>query len=493
MLNRTQPIFTTGGLTTRLIAITLALILPGFVRAAPDNAAFLGTANPLAIHQALRNGDIGLLRDLLINGDPALVQTPVGRGARPLHVAASLDQADAAELLIQYGAGVEDQTEGGFTPLHWAAGRNAVETAKVLIAHGANVDAASAAGIRPLHWAAQRNAVGMVELLLAAGARADVETLSGALPIHLAHMGQSESAALLIAERMIAQEMDEEKEPGITTAASHLPQDAIAVPTAAPLAPAPSSDPAPAAPASAAPPDVYITREGSTMGQALVVAIGLGENLVFEWIEPLKLWAGKYEVTNGQFRRFRPGHTSRARENISLDGNDQPVVYVSWHDAQAFCEWLNRTYRDRLPKGFTFRLPSSVEWTQLARCGDQRMYPWGNRWPPAYGNYSDLTAREHLAAWNGIAGYTDGFAVTAPVTQSGINEWGLYGVGGNVWEWCLDDYPGDKRYKIRRGGSWDFDPEPSLRIDMIGFDRPDVRDDTIGFRVVATMAERAGR
>jgi formylglycine-generating enzyme required for sulfatase activity len=77
--------------------------------------------------------------------------------------------------------------------------------------------------------------------------------------------------------------------------------------------------------------------------------------------------------------------------------------------------------------------------------------------------------------------------VTCPVSQSGYNEWGIYGLAGNVWEWCLDWYTAKREYRVRRGGSWDFDTEPNLRINTIGFDRPEVRDDTIGFRVVASM------
>lgn len=492
----------------------------------PSWAADPSTQNAQALHEAVRSGDVGYLKDLLVNGDPALVGATVGRGSTPLHVAASLNLAEVAELLLDHGATVDSRTEGGFSPLHWAAGRDAAEVARLLIAHGADIEAESAAGIRPLHWAATRNATRVIELLLAAGASPTAESKSGATPLHWAYMGKSEAAALLIAERIVTLDMEAEgtnalatlpgeadaQPPAAPTADSDdalmadaegtnapatLPGAADAQPTAAPtadsndalmaeyaaLVPAVNTGALAAAEAT----DIYISREGSSLGKALIVSIGIGETLVFEWIPALKLWAGKYEVTNGQYRRFRPAHSSGAREKITLDGNDQPVVSINWHEAQAYCEWLNRTYRDRLPKGFVFRLPYAVEWTLLARCGEKRIYPWGNAWPPAYGNFSDLTAREQLASWNGISGYVDGFAVSCPVSQSGMNEWGIYGMGGNVWEWCLDDYPNDPRYKVRRSGSWDFDPEPSLRLSMLGFDRPDVRDDTIGFRIVASM------
>ena len=55
------------------------------------------------------------------------------------------------------------------------------------------------------------------------------------------------------------------------------------------------------------------------------------------------------------------------------------------------------------------------------------------------------------------------------------NKLGLYDMHGKVWEWCDDWYDRGKRYRVRRGGSWDFDGEPNLRILALGFDRPEVR------------------
>lgn len=476
--------------------------------------------SPLAIHQAVRTNDIGYLQDLVINGDPSLVNAVLGRGVTPLHVAAVQDRDEAAELLLQHGAEVNAKTTTGFTPLHWAASRNARATADVLLRHGADVNARSSTGITPLHWAAIHAATNVIPLLLDAGAEPEAETDSGAQPLHWAYLGKSDESAMLIADRIVTLEMESEKTNVVQMAEEPAPEAApvedlepmevATEPAAAETvagevaeAPMPSAEevPAPETPetptdavAEVKPPepqppktDIYITRTGETKGQALIVNIGLGETIVLEWVSSLKLWVGKHEISNGQFRRFRPTHNSRFRENFTLDGNDQPVVYVSWQDAQDFCEWLNRTYRDRLPRGFEFRLPYAAEWTLLARCGENRKYPWGNRWPPTYGNLADLTAHEKLVEWHGISGYDDGFPVTCPVSQSGVNEWGLYGMAGNVWEWCLDAYPGDGRYKMRRGGSWDFDTEPNLRVSAIGFDRPEVRDDTIGFRIVASM------
>jgi len=158
---------------------------------------------------------------------------------------------------------------------------------------------------------------------------------------------------------------------------------------------------------------------------------------------------------------------------------------VTWKQAQEYCDWLNNNYKSILPAGFEFRLPTSAEWVAIAKCGTDRAYPWGDNMPPDYGNYSDLTARENLPDWKGLNKYNDGHVVTCPVQDSGNNEWGIYGLAGNVWEWCSDWFDSDKRFKVRHGGSWDFDPEEALMIDYKGFDRANASYDNIGFRVVA--------
>jgi formylglycine-generating enzyme required for sulfatase activity len=157
---------------------------------------------------------------------------------------------------------------------------------------------------------------------------------------------------------------------------------------------------------------------------------------------------------------------------------------VSWNQAHAYCEWLNRAFADKVPKGATFRLPTDAEWMTVAKAGDDRIYPWGNSWPPEYGNFSDLTARRELPSWEGIAHYDDGFAVTCPVYASGANAAEIFGLAGNVWEWCEDWYDDARRYKVRHGGCWDFDTKDNVRIDSRGLDQPDASYDTIGFRVV---------
>ncbi|MBI3986026.1 MAG: SUMF1/EgtB/PvdO family nonheme iron enzyme [Lentisphaerae bacterium] len=171
------------------------------------------------------------------------------------------------------------------------------------------------------------------------------------------------------------------------------------------------------------------------------LAIDLGDGVTMElvWIPNLyslaERWVGKYEVTNGEYRKFKADHDSGECKGQSLNGDRQPVVAVNFEDAKAFANWLSEREEKagRLPKGYYYRLPSEDAWLTFAQCGDGREYPWGNSWPPKYGNYADETIGEVLGKdWGIIFGYRDGYALTCPVEESGKNDWGLCGVGGNV-------------------------------------------------------------
>ncbi len=83
-------------------------------------------------------------------------------------------------------------------------------------------------------------------------------------------------------------------------------------------------------------------------------------------------WLGKYEVTNTQYRMFKPSHDSGNYESNNLNGDTQPVVKVSWNDAVAFAEWLSQK------TGKTFKLPTEAEWEYAARAGTQTARYWGD-------------------------------------------------------------------------------------------------------------------
>jgi formylglycine-generating enzyme required for sulfatase activity len=139
-----------------------------------------------------------------------------------------------------------------------------------------------------------------------------------------------------------------------------------------------------------------------------------------------------------------------------------PAVKVSWFDAVAFCKWLTEKEHDEnlIEDREAYRMPTDSEWsmavglmnesgpTPEARDGKiKNEFPWGKQWPAPNdaGNYSGTSGRRRSA--------------TLPVGNFKSNSIGLYDIGGNVWEWCLDTYKGDntatgRDWGVLRGGSW---------------------------------------
>ena len=432
----------------------------------------LGSA-PLdaSLHQAVRTRDIEALDQLLQSASRREINEVERDGVTALHIAAAMGQVDIIDKLIQAGAEINKATGTGFTPLHWAVSRNQDGAVAALLAAGAAASPVANSGITPLHWAASRGNTALVAALIESGADIHALTESGHSPLHVAlRRDAANPVAILLAEATAVQEI----KTGRQFPTRRLPDS-----------PEMDYDMDEDKDLDLADPDVVPTEiPQPERGTILSVSIGMGEEIEFVWIEQLGIWVGRYEITNGQFRRYNPRHDSGRYEGLSLNDARQPVARVTWYEAAAYSEWLSENFADRIPAGMHFRLPTNREWTIIASAGDGRRYPWGDEWPPRYGNYSDSSARRELSEWRGIDGYDDGFIVSAPVESSGMNEWGIYGLGGNVWEWMLDWFDETAQFKSRRGASWDFDRRESLAISWIGFDRPNVRYHNIGFRVV---------
>jgi formylglycine-generating enzyme required for sulfatase activity len=479
------------------VALLVALLLAPQIQAA-DRAA--------DIFAAVRSNDLARAENILRTVSPTSMEIRIGDGITPLHIAAAKNLKEMTSLLLRNGADPDVATAGGFTPLHWAASKNAADAAEVLIKGGANINAATPQGITPLHWAASNNATNVIKLLIVCGADMQTKTTGGFAPLHWALMRDANEAAFIIAYKAASDDIGEAsnamaratsaREAAATKTEVASTNEVAPVAETAAVAPVPEE----AVESAREKESVDKTEEEiaalsqslpiTTADEDLIVPLGRGEELVFMRLKGLDIWGGKYEITNGQYRRYKQDHSSKFREKFSLDAKDQPVVYVSWDEAKAYCKWLNKNYGDRLPLKCEFRLPAEKEWIAFARCGDNRKYQWGDEMPPKYGNYSDLAAKQKLSNWRGINNFNDGFVVSCPVEESGANEWGLCGVGGNVWEWCEDWHDTGKKYKVRHGGSWDYDAEEDLTVEARGFDRPDARDDTIGFRVVVALKDR---
>ena len=231
---------------------------------------------------------------------------------------------------------------------------------------------------------------------------------------------------------------------------------------------------------------------------------------------------GKYTVTKDEFAAFAretgfhshgcevyDGHTwiGGGGNNWLVPGYDQtgrdPVVCVSWDDAQAFVFWLNEKIGKQTvnnhQNGWHYRLPSEAEWEYAARAGTGTSRYWGDDSSAQclYANGADLTAKllfPNLPA----ALCDDKFVRTAPVGTFRPNSWGLFDMLGNVFQWVEDcwhhDYFGapsdgtawtsrDCRQHTARGGAWVTPPEFITTYGRIKFP-PDKRVGDFGFRVV---------
>ncbi|WP_447970848.1 formylglycine-generating enzyme family protein [Nitrospira sp. M1] len=198
-------------------------------------------------------------------------------------------------------------------------------------------------------------------------------------------------------------------------------------------------------------------------------------------------WIDEFEVTNHQYLEFvestghrKPGPPSRYAKNMTnLRGLNQPVTYVSWADANAYCEWKGK------------RLPTEAEWEKAMRGTDGRTWPWGNNLGKDFAN---------------LGGVQDGFEFTAPVGSfpQDRSVFGVFDGAGNLMEWTdnwyveqlystlveSDSSTVSRTYKTLRGGGY-TNRGVDLRITSRMFMVPDFRDETIGFRCVSSQ-ENAG-
>jgi formylglycine-generating enzyme required for sulfatase activity len=129
-------------------------------------------------------------------------------------------------------------------------------------------------------------------------------------------------------------------------------------------------------------------------------------------------------------------------------------------------------------------LPKETRKTPAARNMDvPEVYPWGTGWPPpaGAGNYTG----EETGSDAAIQGYNDGFPWTSPVASFKPNTFGLYDMGGNVWQWCLDSWAESSTAKVLRGASWYNGALPlSLLSSCRVHAAPDSTTDDYGFRIV---------
>jgi formylglycine-generating enzyme required for sulfatase activity len=187
-------------------------------------------------------------------------------------------------------------------------------------------------------------------------------------------------------------------------------------------------------------------------------------------------WIDKTEVTNAQYQKCVEAGACKEPtcwDKGDLNGVDQPVVCVTWDDAQTYAAWAGG------------RLPTEAEWEKAARGTDERLYPWG-----------DEAADCDKANFKGCMGRT----VTVGSYPDGASPYGALDMAGNVWEWVADWYdegyyqdsptrnpqgPNSGERRALRGGSFDMSESRLRNAFRIG-NMPAYSNWDLGFRVVVT-------
>lgn len=179
-------------------------------------------------------------------------------------------------------------------------------------------------------------------------------------------------------------------------------------------------------------------------------------------------------------------------------GPDDPVVHVSWNDAEAYVKWLARG------TGKAYRLPSEAEFEYAERGGKATKYWWGDGAPTRVvenvtGQGDESRSRRQWETY--FKGYTDRYWGPAPVASFEANPFGLFDIGGNVAEWVDDCWhdsylrapvdgsawvnPGCN-LRVVRGGLWASSPDQARSAYRVSA-KPDRRDARVGFRIARDL------
>ena len=179
------------------------------------------------------------------------------------------------------------------------------------------------------------------------------------------------------------------------------------------------------------------------------------------------LYMAAHEVTREQWARVM------SADAVAADEKRLPQVNINWYDAQQFVNRLNSEQR------WHFRLPSEWEWEYGCRAGTVTAYSTGQLLSTTEANYNGDGPLPGQASG-------ENRRHTMPVGSFAPNQWGLFDMHGNVWEWTNDAY--DAERKVIRGGSWRFNAD-SARCALRYHHRPQDSGDSLGLRIVRDLAD----
>ncbi|MBN1211000.1 MAG: formylglycine-generating enzyme family protein [candidate division Zixibacteria bacterium] len=282
--------------------------------------------------------------------------------------------------------------------------------------------------------------------------------------------------------------------------------------------------------------------DGGTFRMGNIFSEGDEDELPVHEVMLDAFYISKYEVTVGEFREFvkATGYKTTAEtegganifdgvkmvhdssacwRNVNFKQSDNhPVIFVSWYDAVAYCNWLSTKeglipcysgVGDRVTCNFEakgYRLPTEAEYEFAARCrGKEYKYAWGNG-EPYINDIKAANIRDEAALreWGPEVvktywyDYDDEYVFTSPVGMYAPNEQGVFDMSGNVYEWCWDWYnenyyrdspsknprgPESGELRCCRDVGYGCLPEKDRSANR-GKGKPGDRFDNVGFRLV---------
>ncbi|MGE8497686.1 MAG: formylglycine-generating enzyme family protein [Pseudomonas sp.] len=195
---------------------------------------------------------------------------------------------------------------------------------------------------------------------------------------------------------------------------------------------------------------------------------------------------GRHEVTFADWQHYADATGTPMPDNEGWGmSSRRPVIHMSWHQAQAYAQWLSNSTGQR------YRLPTEAEWEYAARGGSTGYYWWGEQ--------LDSPEERPRAHCRGCSSQRLIQNKTALVGQFPANAFGLYDTAGNVWEWTASRFAApfdgseqeaaglmDNSPRVIRGGAWNAGPS-YLRTSQRDLKQPQHKDYALGLRVVREL------